>query len=256
MVRFNRWSCLVLIAALVGYTASATAQSTAQRGSRSQTITCNSQDNRRQTCRVDRWADAELVRQISDTRCVRNRNWGFQRGAVWVDNGCRATFAEVRGTHGRNETVTCNSENNRRQTCRVGNWRDARLVRQVSDTRCVRNRNWGFQRGAVWVDNGCRGTFAEVRSGSGHQHNADNHPPRGTPWQPGPSWNREISLSCASNDNRYHMCQVDVGARGTVRLRRQDSDVRCVLNRTWGFNRAGVWVSNGCRGQFVVDRRW
>jgi hypothetical protein len=41
-----------------------------------------------------------------------------------------------------------------------------------------------------------------------------------------------------------------------VRLVRQMSDARCSEGYSWGWNRAGVWVNHGCRGQFVVDRRW
>jgi hypothetical protein len=139
--------------------------------------------------------------------------------------------------------VTCGSVNGRYATCPVG-WRDAELVHQDSDTRCVRGQNWGVKQGAIWVDRGCRGQF--VAAGRGHGHGG---------WQPGPGWDRDIRLQCGSVNNRYRMCQVDIGPRGRVQLVRQESDASCRRGYSWGYNRAGVWVDHGCRGQFVVNRR-
>ena len=138
-----------------------------------------------------------------------------------------------------NRPVTCGSVNGRLATCPV-DWRDARLVHQDSDTRCVRGQNWGVRRGAIWVDKGCRGQF--VAAGRGHGGG-----------QPG--WDRDIRLQCGSVNNRYRLCQVDLGPRGRVQLVHQESDASCRQGYSWGYNRAGVWVDHGCRGQFVVNRR-
>jgi hypothetical protein len=144
---------------------------------------------------------------------------------------------------GQAQQITCSSQNNRRNYCRV-NWRNAELRQQLSKAACIEGRSWGFDRNGLWVDNGCRGVFAERRGGG----------PGG--WQPGPGWNRAITLTCQSQDNRYRLCQVDVGGNGGVRMQRQLSDAACIQGRSWGWNRAGVWVDRGCRAQFVVDRRW
>jgi hypothetical protein len=37
---------------------------------------------------------------------------------------------------------------------------------------------------------------------------------------------------------------------------RQISNSACVEGRNWGWNRAGVWVSEGCAAEFTIDRRW
>lgn len=137
------------------------------------------------------------------------------------------------------QQITCSSQDNRRTTCRV-NWRGAELRQQLSRARCVEGRTWGLERGALWVDKGCRGVFADSRRG----------------WQPGAGWDRQIQLTCQSQDKRYQLCQVDVGRNGSVRMQQQLSDASCVQNRSWGWNRAGVWVDQGCRARFVVDRRW
>ena len=75
-------------------------------------------------------------------------------------------------------------------------------------------------------------------------------------WQPGPGWDRDIDVRCASNGYQYNMCQVDTGRGSDVRLVSQVSKTRCVEGRTWGWNRAGIWVSGGCAAVFRVDRRW
>ena len=63
-------------------------------------------------------------------------------------------------------------------------------------------------------------------------------------------------MTCESQDGRDHFCQVDLGGGGHASLQRQISDARCVEGRSWGSNRAGVWVKDGCRGEFSIDRRW
>lgn len=146
--------------------------------------------------------------------------------------------------YGSNE-VECTSQDYRFQRCGV-NWTDAVLVRRTSDSSCSRGRTWGIDRGGLWVDRGCSGIFRQVGHGGGH----------GGGWQPGPGWNRDFALTCRSEDYRYRMCQIDIGRGGGVRIDRQLSQTACIQGRTWGYNRAGVWVSGGCAAVFIVDRRW
>lgn len=142
-----------------------------------------------------------------------------------------------------NQTVSCGSPQHRMLRCAVpGNWRGAQMVRQTSSAACVEGRTWGFDRGGIWVDRGCGGIFAAANSGGG--------------WRPGPGWNRDFEVSCGSPQYKYYFCQVDVGARGHVRLRRQNSSAACIEGRTWGWNRAGIWVDKGCGALFMVTRRW
>lgn len=51
-----------------------------------------------------------------------------------------------------------------------------------------------------------------------------------------------------SGDQRY--CSVDT--RAGVRLVKQLSNTPCVQGRNWGYDRFGVWVTYGCRGEFVT----
>lgn len=160
------------------------------------------------------------------------------------------TFAAAAATqYGQSGSIQCRSINMREQTCSMP-WRRAELVRQTSNSACVEGRTWGSRRGQIWVDRGCGGIFVEA--GRGHGGPGGNH----GGWNPGPGWDRDIVVRCGSPGFRYNLCQVDTGKGSRVTLRRQLSDTRCVEGRTWGWNRAGVWVDQGCSGEFVVERRW
>lgn len=60
-------------------------------------------------------------------------------------------------------------------------------------------------------------------------------------------------LRCESIKQRDRYCPADT--RGGVRLVRQDSRADCVLGRTWGYDRGGVWVTRGCRARFELGGR-
>ena len=149
----------------------------------------------------------------------------------------------------RGDAVTCESHDMGRTRCDVP-WRDARLVDQISDTRCVRGRNWGVDRRGLWVDRGCSGRF--VAAGGRDRGDDRDH----GDWHPGPGWDSRFNVACESRDFQYHFCAVDLGGAGRVSVARQISDTACIEGRTWGSNRAGVWVNGGCAAEFSVDRRW
>lgn len=155
------------------------------------------------------------------------------------------------------DAVTCESRDMGRTRCHVS-WNDARMVRQLSDTRCIRDENWGIDRHGLWVDRGCAGRFVAAR---GHDHAYDQQAGRDDGsdhggWRPGPDWNTRFDVACESQNYQYNFCAVDLGGAGRVSLARQVSNSACVRGRNWGSNRAGVWVSEGCAGEFTVDRRW
>lgn len=156
----------------------------------------------------------------------------------------------VNAQYGRGESIDCVSRGYAYQRCDVP-WRDAQLVRQLSDTRCERGRTWGIdRRGFLWVDRGCGGRFAPVGYSGGPG------PGPGGPWQPGPGWDSQFVINCGSPQYGYGFCSVDVGGGGRVSIRRRTSDAQCVEGRSWGWNRGGIWVDKGCSADFIVDRRW
>jgi len=58
-------------------------------------------------------------------------------------------------------------------------------------------------------------------------------------------------IECESQAGGRTVCEADT--RGGVYLHDRDSRAPCVYGRTWGYTRNAIWVSNGCRGDFIVD---
>jgi len=56
-------------------------------------------------------------------------------------------------------------------------------------------------------------------------------------------------MRCASIDYKYTMCRTDREPR-RVRIARRYSKRPCIEGRTWGYNRRGIWVNDGCDADF------
>jgi Protein of unknown function (DUF3011) len=132
------------------------------------TITCSSNDGRRNWCDIGGHHHARLVRQISGSACIRDSTWGIDGRGLWVDRGCRAEFIVGGRPPGPpppppppppRQVVTCSSNDGRRNWCDIGPSRDVRLVRQISGSACIRDNTWGVDRRGLWVDRGCRADF-------------------------------------------------------------------------------------------------
>jgi hypothetical protein len=133
-----------------------------------QTVRCESNDGRYNHCSANTRGGVQLSRQLSNTQCVQNRNWGYDNGGIWVSNGCRAEFRTGYGGgnggqypgNGYGQTVRCESDNGRYRTCAATIRRGVQLSRQLSDTQCVQGRNWGWSGNSIWVNGGCRADFS------------------------------------------------------------------------------------------------
>ena len=144
-----------------------------------------------------------------------------------------------RGYSGGIHAVRCESIRNRSKECRLDG--RARLVRQLSGAACVEGRSWGQSRDGVWVNDGCRAEFV------GEQRGRPSRPGHGG----GNGWGSSGQVvDCDSNDRRQRRCNVTI--RRDARLVRQKSGSPCIEGQSWGWDRNGLWVSNGCRGQFQV----
>ena len=63
------------------------------RRSRGLAITCESRDRAYRYCKAPiHGSRVRLVRRYSDTGCEFHRDWGYNKGGIWVENGCRARF--------------------------------------------------------------------------------------------------------------------------------------------------------------------
>lgn len=222
-------------------------------------IRCESRDNRTERCAVGGSGDIRLVRQLSSNACVRGRNWGTDSRGIWVSGGCRAEFSvdgygyggydddRYGGGYGNDggDTFRCESTNNRTERCASSG--RAEFIRQLSNTPCVRGQSWGNDARGVWVSNGCRGLFRNGGYGNGYGNNGGYNNNNG-------GYGGSDLVRCESNDNRSRSCNFTGNSRGEIRLLRQLSGKPCVENQTWGRSRNGVWVTQGCRAEFVIGR--
>ena len=61
------------------------------------------------------------------------------------------------------------------------------------------------------------------------------------------------TIACESRHQRHEYCRVNT--ENNVRLRRQLSHNQCIEGRTWGYDRRGIWVDDGCRAVFEYGYR-
>ena len=203
-------------------------------------VRCESINNTRKTCSVDASGRMVAVNQLlSENPCILGRTWGVSgdRREIWVNDGCRAEF-QVGGTvlasSAFDRSLICESNNNTRSVCAADTTYGVQLVRQISQNSCNRGTDWGFTENGVWVDNGCRAEFAF----GGDQR-----------YQPMTSSAR-TRVTCESQNNGLNRCSADTFYG--VTLARQISNSICVRGTTWGYDSNGIWVTGGCRAEFVV----
>jgi hypothetical protein len=197
-------------------------------------VVCESMDGRRKECAADTAGGVQIVRQLSDSACGYGRQWGFDEKGIWVNKGCRAEFVVRSKPKQTVRAIVCESENNARNDCAAETQFGVALVQQLSENECVLGKTWGFDQDRVWVTEGCRARFAL----GGYRLPAEAVPPTAT------------KMLCESLDGGRKQCPADT-SRG-VGLIRQISGADCVLNRTWGYDRNGIWVTDGCRAEFAV----
>lgn len=205
-------------------------------------ITCESLNNVRHTCSADVSRGVVLNTQLSKDTCIRGKTWGTNRenNGIWVDGGCRAEFlvggmlSTSQLQNGYPHTITCASGIRNGHRCAVDTSYGVQLTRQVSKHSCMLNKDWGYDNNGIWVKNGCRaefmigGTLAPMAS----------------------SFGSTIICESSANNNSHCSANTSMG----VTLNRQLSNASCVKGQTWGYDDTGVWVSNGCRAEFLVGR--
>ncbi len=223
------------------------------------TIRCESNDGRTRECATG-GGRVVLEKQISSSACIEGRSWGYSRNGIWVAQGCRADFRVV-GNYGGNyddryganhggngygsgQVVRCESEDGRNRTCPMDTRGGVQLVRKLSNAACIEGRNWGANRGGVWVTNGCRGDF---RGGGGYSGGYSGG--NGNSGYYGNNYGIGGQVfRCESHDGRARECAANT--RAGVQLVKQLSSSPCIQGRTWGYGRNGIWVAQGCRAEF------
>lgn len=200
----------------------------------SSVVRCEADGMARVHCPMDTRHGIDLVRQLSESSCIRDSDWGLDADGVWVARGCRAEFAERQPSTGvTRKTIRCESRGGRVVQCPVTlRGAPVRLLRELSALPCRRDESWGAGRSEVWVSRGCKGEF-EIGDRDG------GFPPGAR------------LLTCESKERQRRSCGTTI-AHG-AHLVRQLSGMACAEGQTWGWDAERVWVDNGCRAEFSVE---
>lgn len=214
-----------------------------------QTITCSSDNGRRNYCNANTRGGVQMTRQISGSACIQGQTWGWDNNRIWVDKGCRAEFVTGNGNGGgwggggnNGQSITCSSDNGRRNYCNANTRGGVQMTRQISGSPCVQGQTWGWDNNRVWVDRGCRAEFVTGRgNGSGGGWGGGN--------------GSGAVFNCSSDDGKRNYCAIPNGANpNSITMSRQISGSPCVQGQTWGADGRGLWVDRGCRAEFRTNR--
>jgi len=229
---FWLWLCAVLPALAVASPASAGDDQAIPHAG--QVVRCASEDMRRSYCPMQTDGGVDLVRQLSDTPCIRESDWGVEGDGIWVTRNCQGEFrARGHSSAVRRHVIRCESPSGRTRNCAVAlRGAPVRLLRQLSSMPCKRDESWGVGRNQVWVGRGCKGEFEiGARDGS---------------FPPGPRL-----LTCESRGGHRQACGTTIDD-GVFLLKQMSSEV-CEEGRNWGWSADGIWVDDGCRAEFAVQ---
>ncbi len=218
--------------------------------SNSRTLQCESVHQQRTFCRANTQGRVRLIRQLSQSSCIRGRTWGYNRSGVWVSRGCRAQFA-VGSSYGNNNNygntpvrddhyvdssgrlIHCESTANGRTYC--GTHHDSYEMSGNRDPNCIQGQTWGYDNRGVWVSGDCDANFS---------YN-DNAPVRDDHYidASGQLIHCESTASgrtyCGTHHDSYEMSG--------------NADPNCIQGQTWGYDDRGVWVSGDCDANFSYD---
>jgi hypothetical protein len=160
----------------------------------------------------------------------------FQRVVVHFENGADSEV-EIRDrirAGGQTRAIDLPGDNHRIESVEVwysqGNWGRRRPSLRLYGV------IGGFGRGRDDWNRGDRGRDDRDRADRDRTDRDPNRPVQ--------------TVYCESGDMRRHWCSEGIGRQ--VTMIRQRSTTACVQGRTWGVDRAGIWVDRGCRADFEV----
>ena len=215
-----------------------------------QQITCDSRNYQQQFCPTGvSIARAWMVVQRSRSPCIEGQTWGYQSNGIWVNQGCEADFGfqgiggppviVTQGRPGANR-VTCESRNYQQQYCPTGQQiTGAWVIEQRSSAPCIQGQTWGYQNNDIWVTQGCAADFGV----QGYGAPAIIAPP----YRPSGG-----NIICESRDYQQQFCSTGRPI-GRAWLVAQRSRSACIQGRSWGYDESGIWVTQGCEGEFAFQ---
>ncbi len=189
--------------------------------------------------------------------------------------------------------ISCSSYRGGTNTCRADTRDGVRLSRQLSRAPCRENDTWGYDRRGIWVANGCAAEFSLGRSGSddntagiligvlaagligaailNQNDNSNNNSANQSSDQ---YVQRDDNPTDYGNNFGYTpqnapqggnvvRCESGLGG-GVVRCPARISrsvevaqmlpgSFECKFKEAWGYDQQGIWVTRGCRADFLVN---
>jgi hypothetical protein len=127
------------------------------------------------------------------------------------------------------QTVSCSSDGSKKY-CEADTKQGVQLAKQKGDAPCKQGESWGYDEHGIWVDHGCGGDFV---LGVETAHSGK-------------------IVFCASDGGRKYC---DTRTSGGVRLVKQKTDAPCKKGETWDYDGLGIWVDQGCSGEFAVQEK-
>jgi hypothetical protein len=224
-----------------------------------QTVTCESRNYQQSYCPVGQpIARAWVAEQRSRSACVEGQTWGYDRNGIWVNGGCEAVFAfesyvaprppvavvpPAYGGGAPGGQVTCESRNYQQSFCPVGQpigrvW----VAEQKSRSPCIEGQTWGYDARGIWVTQGCEAVFAFSLAGG--------PPVYAPPVAPPPA--AVARISCESRNYQQSYCPAGQPI-GRAWVAEQRSASPCIEGQTWGYDRNGIWVTQGCEAAFAFQ---
>jgi hypothetical protein len=249
------------------------------------TLTCSSDDGDYRYCRANTLNHVQLVRELPGPRCRQNYSWGYDYRGIWVDRGCRAQV-----TYGIDNNSSNNNSGAAVAGAIIGAIIVGAIAANSDDDhddRTSRQRDAyrdGYRLGQRDWDNNLQPYYMAYRNrftpdtessfasgyddGYNNRRNINrypnnNYPPPyrdrgtndpnyGTINNPnhGAGGPAEKVIYCA--DNSGHGAHCNAITAGGVDLYHQRSGSPCRQNYSWGVDNSGIWVSHGCRADFIL----
>jgi len=186
-------------------------------------VRCESSARETVRCNADTRGGVVLQRQLSRAGCWYDETWGFDSRGVWVSNGCRADFALGR-------TIATPPS----------------PVEAPDSGAGISGSDIAIGAGAALV----LGAIAAAVIASNNNDDDDRNDDRNQNRHGRDPWGRDKIVRCESNGKQQSYCRVS--ARRGVELYRQLSKSRCRYGSSWGYDRKGIWVDEGCRADFLI----
>ena len=238
------------LAATIAAAALSTLSTTAPASAGSRELRCDSPLGGSNYCPTSTKSGVELEYQHTPYPCYENDTWGYDAGGIWVANGCSATFRIGHDNDKTAEAVGLGILALGVIGALSDNGHDSAPPPQSYPPQ----GNPGYQPPGSYPPPGGYppppGGYPPPQGGYQPPGYQPPGPPNGYPPQGQRFDLRPLIVSCDSKNYKFRACAAPV--RQYAELVYQRSKNACRFGKTWGYDRNGVWVKKGCRGDFEI----